>query len=444
MTTNGDINETLADDLKEALGAVFSDILDENNIAKREENAIARQKKRDLIALKQKKFESYVSNWEWLLTRNNNEVPQIVESFTDDLIAYVWRAYKSGKNVPISINSEQRFEAFQKMDNRDILIQRIGQTLDTAEKTIKYNASIDVADSSKDVLDSFNHYLGLLGAIKIRFAKDVLKARKELEEDQTIRGVYYESNDAMLDDIKGLIASSFESLSEGFFNDFDNEESKLNDEFDQMVRKVDNMVELHLLERAEKVEGFKFDLSFINDEIAGSTVSYRYQPEELLNLLFEVRRSFDTYKKILNDNGVFAAFLGGSNFGSVDAGVWFGEVEHSKKCVKLNKATTIKATGKNRCPQFVIEKMKEFNTERYWGPLDEGYAAHVDHFWFGFKFLMEFINDMCIVDDSKIKNYMKHVESELKKQSIPIAASMNDEQISLLREDLNAILMKLK
>ncbi len=182
----------------------------------------------------------------------------------------------------------------------------------------------------------------------------------------------------------------------------------------------------------------------MNDAVGGSSISYCYQPRELLDLLLEVRRSFDTYKKILYDNGVFAAFLSGSNFDSVGAGLWLDESERDKKCFKLNKATTIKATGKNRCPQFVIEQMEGFNTERYCGPLDEGYAVHVDHFWFDFKFLMEFINEMCIVDDSKIKNYMNHVESELKKQCITIAAFMNDEQIDFLREDLNLILKKLQ
>ena len=57
--------------------------------------------------------------------------------------------------------------------------------------------------------------------------------------------------------------------------------------------------------------------------------------------------------------------------------------------------------------------MREFNKVKYWGMLDDGYAQHVDAFWYGFSHYMDELGALCRVDMRPFMCYCKDVDGRL-------------------------------
>lgn len=154
----------------------------------------------------------------------------------------------------------------------------------------------------------------------------------------------------------------------------------------------------------------------------------------LAELSHEVRRSFATFKEVLGDNGVFAAFAGTGSYGSCNGCGWFwddereytGERPGSRELegIECNVEEDQGGDSLERC----IERMRAFNAREYWGMLDDDFDQHVDAFWYGFEHYMRELGDRCRVDMRSFRRYCKDVDGRLRNACWELALRMDDVQ----------------
>lgn len=185
-----------------------------------------------------------------------------------------------------------------------------------------------------------------------------------------------------------------------------------------------------------------------------------YDAAEVLELARLIRSSFATYRKVVEDNGVFAAFSEGSDYGRCK-GYSFGfagwddySCEEFDFRVAAYMGTRPGASGGQGIPSTVeeddceggdtparaIERMREFNRRRYYGMLDDDYAVHVDAFWYGFRKLMEFANDLVEVDDDQLCAWRSDLRDALVASAREFAVHMDDEQTDAFIGDVSALI----
>lgn len=132
--------------------------------------------------------------------------------------------------------------------------------------------------------------------------------------------------------------------------------------------------------------------------------------KETALLLNEVRTSFDTFSRVVRDNGLLAAFSTDTTSGACRPEYWwiffssrtkeddFGEIPYRVE----------------ECPdgdtlQQSIERMKGFNKQKYLDFFDDDITQHIDAFWYGFAKLMQNVNGLYHLDMSGFNEYCEGV-----------------------------------
>lgn len=194
--------------------------------------------------------------------------------------------------------------------------------------------------------------------------------------------------------------------------------------------------------------------------VAGSTVKPVSLPEsarvacgtgcdagELSELLAQVKKSFETYRRVVADGGLFCAFGAGSPHGICRGSSYFDYDDRLDEDVlvgEYDSATRHNVRREVAIPELVDEasadggdslevavaRMREFNGRRYYGVLDEDPARHVNAFWYGLKKLSQYCEAAVRVDERAWDCFIDKVQFAYDEPVGRLAMQMDDKQVA--------------
>lgn len=341
------------------------------------------------------------------------------------------------------INYVERYNALRSVGDSRVVAQKLELTLDQADALLKRVSASNPASALERAAAAYAKSAAGLAGIEVGEPDDdvsselidlqrslgdgLVTASRELGDEmaQLVRGVFDEcatpSSDAVVQAAERERARHLE----------DGERNR------ELVDAVLSAIDAALraaVENAEQVAGKKltFDLpdAYTCDVSLGDVSS----AEKLGELAREVRRSFATFKEVVADNGVFAAFAGTGSFGNCQGDIWFWDDEceytggrpGSRQLEGIECGVEEDRGGDSleRC----IERMREFNAREYWGMLDDDFPQHVDAFWYGFEHYMRELGEICRVDMRSFKRYCTDVDGRVRNACWELALRMDDVQ----------------
>lgn len=341
------------------------------------------------------------------------------------------------------INYVERYNALRSVGDSRVVVQKLELTLDQADALLKRVSASNPASaleraaaayaksamefSGAEVGEPDDDVSSELIDLQRSLGDGLVSASRELGDEiaQLVRGVFDEcatpSSDAVVQAAERERARHLE-------------DGERNRELVDAVLSAIDAVLRAAVENAEQVAGKKltFDLpdAYTCDVSLGDVSS----AEKLGELAREVRRSFATFKEVVADNGVFAAFAGTGSFGNCQGDIWFWDDEceytggrpGSRQLEGIECGVEEDRGGDSleRC----IERMREFNVREYWGMLDDDFAQHVDAFWYGFDHYMCELSDICRVDMRSFKRYCTDVDGRVRNACWELALRMYDVQ----------------
>lgn len=341
------------------------------------------------------------------------------------------------------INYVERYNALRSVGDSRVVVQKLELTLDQADSLLKRVSASNPASaleraaaayaksamefSGAEVGEPDDDVSSELIDLQRSLGDGLVSASRELGDEmaQLVRGVFDEcatpSSDAVVQAAERERARHLE-------------DGERNRELVDAVLSAIDAVLRAAVENAEQVAGKKltFDLpdAYTCDVSLGDVSS----AEKLGELAREVRRSFATFKEVVADNGVFAAFAGTGSFGNCQGDIWFWDDEceytggrpGSRQLEGIECGVEEDRGGDSleRC----IERMREFNAREYWGMLDDDFPQHVDAFWYGFEHYMRELGEICRVDMHSFKRYCTDVDGRVRNACWELALRMDDVQ----------------
>lgn len=341
------------------------------------------------------------------------------------------------------INYVERYNALRSVGDSRVVVQKLELTLDQADAMLKRVSASNPASaleraaaayaksamefSGAEVGEPDDDVSSELIDLQRSLGDGLVSASRELGDEiaQLVRGVFDEcatpSSDAVVQAAERERARHLEN-------------GERNRELVDAVLSAIDAVLRAAVENAEQVAGKKltFDLpdAYTCDVSLGDVSS----AEKLGELAREVRRSFATFKEVIADNGVFAAFAGTGSFGNCQGDIWFWDDEceytggrpGSRQLEGIERGVEEDRVGDSleRC----IERMREFNAREYWGMLDDDFPQHVDAFWYGFEHYMRELGEICRVDMRSFKRYCTDVDGRVHNACWELALRMDDVQ----------------
>ena len=168
---------------------------------------------------------------------------------------------------------------------------------------------------------------------------------------------------------------------------------------------------------------------------------------ELSELLAQVKKSFETYRRVVTDGGLFCAFGAGSPHGICRGSSYFDYDDRLDEDVLVGEydgATKHNVRREVTIPEFVDEssadggdslevavaRMREFNGRRYDGVLDEDPARHVNAFWYGLKKLSQYCEAAVRVDERAWDCFIDKVQFAYDEPVGRLAMQMDDKQVA--------------
>lgn len=203
--------------------------------------------------------------------------------------------------------------------------------------------------------------------------------------------------------------------------------------------------------------------------VAGSTVELSGLPEPacvacetacdagLLSELFvQVKKAFETYRRVVADGGLFCAFGTGSPHGiccgtsyldydsrldeDVLVGEYDGATRHTvRREVPIPELVDEASAEGGDSLEVAVVRMREFNGRRYDGVLDEDPARHVNAFWYGLKKLSQYCEAAVRVDERAWDCFIDKVQYAYDEPVGRLAAQMDDKQVAAFVTAVDAL-----
>lgn len=327
---------------------------------------------------------------------------------------------QAGVVGPLQI--ERRYAAFLRMEDKAELLTRLKQTLAFIEVKLRANT----ADRVRSAYDA-------AGAMVLQDVARLSDVRVvdavPLDADLLCTQLEQLRCAADATDLAGMITATFESeLSATGSQDAD---GLVNDVADDVAgdvaleRELTNVrgaaqrarlaAQAYRAERAARVAGSMVEPVSL-PESACVACETACDAEELSELLAQVKKSFETYRRIVADGGLFCAFGTGSPHGTcrgssyfdydsrLDEDVLVGEYDGAtrhdvRREVPIPKLVDEASTEGGDSLEVAVARMREFNGRRYDGVLDEDPMRHVNAFWYGLKKLSQYCEAAVRVDE---------------------------------------------
>lgn len=203
--------------------------------------------------------------------------------------------------------------------------------------------------------------------------------------------------------------------------------------------------------------------------VAGSTVEPVSLPEPacvaceaacnaglLAELLVQVKKSFETYRRIVADGGLFCAFGTGSPHGTCRGSSYFdydsrldedvlvdeydGATRHDvRREVPIPELVDEASTEGGDSLEVAAARMREFNGRRYGGVLDEDPTRHVNAFWYGLKKLSQYCEAAVRVDERAWDCFIDKVKFAYDEPVGRLATQMDDKQVEAFVAAVDAL-----
>lgn len=203
--------------------------------------------------------------------------------------------------------------------------------------------------------------------------------------------------------------------------------------------------------------------------VAGSTVGPVPLPEPacvaceaacdaglLAELLAQVKQSFETYRRVVADGGLFCAFGAGSPHGicsgtsyydydsrcdeDVLVGEYDGATRHNvRREVAIPELVEEGSLEGGDSLQVAVARMHEFNGRRYDGVLDEDPTRHVNAFWYGLKKLSQYCEAAVRADERAWGCFIDKVQFAYDGPVGRLAAQMDEKQVAAFVAAVDAL-----
>ena len=168
---------------------------------------------------------------------------------------------------------------------------------------------------------------------------------------------------------------------------------------------------------------------------------------ELSELLDQVKKSFETYRCVVADGGLFCAFGAGSSHGictgssyfdydsrldeDVLVGEYDGATRHDvRREVPIPELVDEASAEGGDSLEVAVARMREFNGRRYDGVLDEDPERHVNAFWYGLKKLSQYCEATVCVDERAWDCFIDKVQFAYDEPVGRLATQMDDNQVA--------------
>lgn len=350
------------------------------------------------------------------------------------------------------LQMERRYAAFLRMEDKAKLLARLEQTLAFIEVKLRANTAARV----RTTYDAAGALVlqGVARLSDVRVADAV-----PLDADLLCTQLEQLRCAADATDLAGMIAATFESeLSAtgsqdagGLVDDVAGDvagDVALERELTNVhgaAQRARLAAQAYRAERAARVAGRTVEPVSL-PESACVACETACDTGELFELLVQVKKSFEAYRRVVADGGLFCAFGSGSPHGicrgssyfdydsrldeDVLVGEYDGATRHDvRREVAIPELVDEASTDGGDTLEVAVARMREFNGRRYDGVLDEDPARHVNAFWYGLKKLSQYCEAAVRVDERAWDCFLDKVQFAYDEPVGRLATQMDDKQV---------------
>lgn len=347
------------------------------------------------------------------------------------------------------LQMERRYAAFLRMEDKAELLARLEQTLAFIEVKLRANT----ADRVRAAYDAAGA-LVLQGAARLSDVHVVDAA--PLDADLLCTQLEQLRCAADTTDLAGMITATFES--ELAATGSQDAGASVGDVAGDVALERELANVRGAAQRARlAAQAYRAERAA---RVAGNTVEPVSLPEPacvaceaacdaglLAELLAQVKKSFETYRRVVADGGLFCAFGMGSPHG-ICSGTSYDDYDscydEDVLVGEYDGATRHDVRREDPIPELVDEasaeggdslkiavaRMREFNGRRYDGVLDEDPARHVNAFWYGLKKLSQYCEAAVRVDERAWDCFIDKVQFAYDEPVGRLATQMDDKQVA--------------
>lgn len=356
------------------------------------------------------------------------------------------------------LQMERRYAAFLRMEDKAELLARLEQTLAFIEVKLQANTA-DRVHATYDVAGALV-LQGVARLSDVRVADAV-----PLDADLLCTQLEQMRCAADATDLAGMITATFESeLSATGSQDAGGHVDDVAGDV-ALERELTNVrgaaqrarlaAQAYRAERAARVAGSTVEPSSL-PELACVACEAACDAGLLAELLAQVKKSFETYRRVVADGGLFSAFGTGSPHGicsgtsyydydsrydeDVLVGEYDGTTRHNvqREVAIPELVEEVSAEGGDSL-EIAVARMREFNGRRYDGVLDEDPARHVNAFWYGLKKLSQYCEAAVRVNERAWDCFIDKVQFAYDDPVGRLAAQMDEKQVAAFVAAVDAL-----
>lgn len=356
------------------------------------------------------------------------------------------------------LRMERRYAAFLRMEDKAELLARLEQTLAFIEVKLRANTAARV----RTAYDA----AGALVLQSVARLSDV-RVADAVPLDADLLCTQLEQLRCAVDatDLAGMITATFESeLSATGSQGAGGSASDVAGDV-ALERELTNVrgaaqrarlaAQAYRAERAARVAGSTVEPSGL-PKPACVACETACDAGELSELLAQVKKSFETYRRVVADGGLFCAFGSGSPHGicrgssyfvydsRLDEDVLVGEYDGAtrydvRREVAIPELVDEASTDGGDSLEVAVARIREFNGRRYDGVLDEDPARHVNAFWYGLKKLSQYCEAAVRVDERAWDCFIDKVQFAYDEPVGRLATQMDDKQVDAFVAAVDAL-----
>lgn len=348
-----------------------------------------------------------------------------------------------------SLQMERRYAAFLRMEDKAELLARLEQTLVFIEVKLRANTADKVCAAYDAAGAMVLQDVARLGDVRIVDAVP-LDANLLCTQLEQMRCA------ADATDLAGMITATFESeLSATGSQGAGGSASDVAGDV-ALERELTNVhgaaqrarlaAQAYRAERAARVAGSTVEPVSL-PESACVACETACDAGKLSELLAQVKKSFETYRRVVADGGLFCAFGSGSPHGvcsglsyfdydsrldeDVLVGEYDGATRHNvQREVPIPELVDEASAEGGDSLKVAVARMQEFNGRRYDGVLDEDPVRHVNAFWYGLKKLSQYCEAAVRVDERAWDCFIDKVQFAYDEPVGRLATQMDDKQVA--------------
>lgn len=381
------------------------------------------------------------------------DVREAVEDYCDAAREQALKSLRADPRAPRTINYLERYGALVGMDDRREVLARLRATLDVADRILAETDKVDVPAALAQSAQGYVRRVGALGQIAVCGPASLGEAGEApgageragavgggADVAAAIEGAFV----GCLANLTQLEASCAEALVAGRAR-----KELLDEQIGQAKGEALAAARGVRRERAARVAGERPAPVEPQPFDASAALRAARDPAPVRELSREVRASFATFERVVQDNGLFAAFATDGSYGTCAGGLryswwcdlFFDEFEGQRPGARRYEAIPCAVEEDEGGDTLAksIERMRAFNKKKYWGMLDDDFKEHVEAFWYGFSKLMANVNALFEVDGSVFDAYCTQLSDAAQDRAEHLAARMDAHQAKQFCKDVAAL-----